>query len=541
MRGAMLAFMLSVSCAAAETFKTRVEPLDGEKWWGAATTLGDIMPFPADTKSFDLLKNDFGNQASPLLLSSKGRYVWSEEPFSFKFEKGALVLESRFEKLSARGDGAGTLKSAFLSASKNHFPPDGKIPPEIFFSKPHFNTWIELVRNQNQADILKYARAIRENGFPCGVFMVDGGWDRYYGMLEFRADKFPDPAGLNAQLREMGYKVMYWTAPFAPSAGGEFLELQGDGVLLQGADEPKMKNGRRKAAIIPWWSGKSPVYDMTSPRARAHFSKRLKALAEKYGIDGFKFDGGAASSVSGKGILFDSPKYTPQDYPRGYSQLAFEFPYHEFKSTWKLGGRAIVQRLRDKHSTWDGLRQIIPHAAACGMLGYPYFAPDMVGGGEYKSFIGVEPGRIDQRLIVRFAQASALMPMMQFSLAPWRVLDKKHLDACRDAANLHVKFADYILKTAREASATGEPIVRAMEYEFPNCGYENIRDQFMLGSEYLVAPVVAPVVTPADSREVVLPRGEWIDELGNRYSGGRAVKIDAPIWRLPHFKKLHQK
>ena len=143
----MLAFMLSVSCAAAETFKTRVEPLDGEKWWGAATTLGDIMPFPADTKSFDLLKNDFGNQASPLLLSSKGRYVWSEEPFSFKFEKGALVLESRFEKLSVRGDGAGTLKSAFLSASKNHFPPDGKIPPEIFFSKPHFNTWIELVRN----------------------------------------------------------------------------------------------------------------------------------------------------------------------------------------------------------------------------------------------------------------------------------------------------------------------------------------------------------------------------------------------------------
>ncbi len=89
MRGAMLAFILSVSCAAAETFKTRVEPLDGEKWWGAATTLGDIMPFPTDTKSFDLLKNDFGNQASPLLLSSKGRYVWSEEPFSFKFEKGA--------------------------------------------------------------------------------------------------------------------------------------------------------------------------------------------------------------------------------------------------------------------------------------------------------------------------------------------------------------------------------------------------------------------------------------------------------------------
>lgn len=130
----MLAFMLSVSCAAAETFKTRVEPLGGEKWWGAATTLGDIMPFPADTKNFDLLKNDFGNQASPLLLSSKGRYVWSEEPFSFKFEKGALVLESRFEKLSARGDGAGIPpKRVFKRAKKPLSAERGTSAENIFY------------------------------------------------------------------------------------------------------------------------------------------------------------------------------------------------------------------------------------------------------------------------------------------------------------------------------------------------------------------------------------------------------------------------
>lgn len=191
MRGAMLAFMLSVSCAAAETFKTRVEPLDGEKWWGAATTLGDIMPFPADTKSFDLLKNDFGNQASPLLLSSKGRYVWSEEPFSFKFEKGALVLESRFEKLSARGDGAGTLKSAFLSASKNHFPPDGELPQKIFFTERRAIAGLEPARNRNRAGILKCARTMRERSLPRGPFIAGGGWDGYCGMLKFGADKFP--------------------------------------------------------------------------------------------------------------------------------------------------------------------------------------------------------------------------------------------------------------------------------------------------------------------------------------------------------------
>ena len=43
-----------------------------------------------------------------------------------------------------------------------------------------------------------------------------------------------------------------------------------------------------------------------------------------------------------------------------------------------------------------------------------------------------------------------------------------------------------------------------MEYKFPNEGYENIKDQFMLGKKYLVAPVL----TEADERIITLPRGK---------------------------------
>lgn len=50
-------------------------------------------------------------------------------------------------------------------------------------------------------------------------------------------------------------------------------------------------------------------------------------------------------------------------------------------------------------------------------------------------------------------------------------------------ALLHEKFGSYILGLAKHASKTGEPIVRYMEYEFPNEGYENIKDQFMLGKK----------------------------------------------------------
>ena len=80
---------------------------------------------------------------------------------------------------------------------------------------------------------------------------------------------------------------------------------------------------------------------------------------------------------------------------------------------------------------------------------------------------------------------------------------------------LHEKFGSYILELAKHASKTGEPIVRYMEYEFPNEGYENIKDQFMLGKKYLVAPVL----TEADERIITLPRGKWRDDLGGGTRG----------------------
>ena len=59
----------------------------------------------------------------------------------------------------------------------------------------------------------------------------------------------------------------------------------------------------------------------------------------------------------------------------------------------------------------------------------------MIGGGELSSFRDGAP--LDQELFVRFAQCSALFPMMQFSLAPWRVLDERHLSAVKAAVDTH--------------------------------------------------------------------------------------------------------
>ena len=73
---------------------------------------------------------------------------------------------------------------------------------------------------------------------------------------------------------------------------------------------------------------------------------------------------------------------------------------------------------------------------------------------------------------------------------------------------------DYFL----HASATGEPIMRSMEYAYPGCGYEYVDQQFMLGDKYLVAPVV----DEDDSKTVYLPDGRWRDDQGKMPEHGWA-------------------
>jgi alpha-glucosidase len=167
-----------------------------------------------------------------------------------------------------------------------------------------------------------------------------------------------------------------------------------------------------------------------------------------------------------------------------------------------------------------------------GLMGYPFSCPDMIGGGEFTSFL---PGSstIDQELIVRSAQCQALMPMMQFSVAPWRVLDNTHLKAVLKAVKVREEHRSYILKLVRQSALTGEPVVRSMEYVFPHQGYEQVGDQFMLGDRILVAPVLES----GTNKEVILPVGVWRGRDGKLYQGPAKLSLAVGCDELCYFEK----
>lgn len=526
MKKRMTLLLLLAACCLSQAWaqnviKSVIEPLKNERWWGGLVALGNQMPF-TNLGMQDMAHNNLNNQVVPFMLSSEGRYIWGENPFRFEVKDGQLIIYSDTEKLEPVVAGK-TLKDAHLAASAKHFPPSGVIPEPTFFSLPQYNTWIELMYNQNQKDILDYAHKAVEAGFPQGVFMVDDNWQRYYGNFDFKAEKFPDPKAMSDELHKMGFKVMLWVAPYVTADSPEFRELEKKGYLL--------KNKGGSTAVIRWWNGISACYDTTNPEAMEYLKGQLRENQEKYGIDGFKFDGGDVGYMWGE-FAYHDPKANANTFMEKWAEIGLSFPYNELRASWKQGGQALVQRLGDKDYSWRANELLIPDMTAAGLLGYYYTCPDMIGGGQFTAFMGVD--KFDEELIVRSCQVHALMPMMQFSVAPWRILSKENAAICAKFAHLHQQMGDYILSLATNASKTGEPIVRHMEYQFPHQGFVECKDQFMLGDKYLVAPMV----TPGTTRTVMLPKGTWKDDLGKVFRGPKTITVEVPLDRLAYYEKL---
>ncbi|HYG21354.1 MAG TPA: glycoside hydrolase family 31 protein [Verrucomicrobiae bacterium] len=488
-------------------------------WWGGVIEHGYRMPL-AEGYEADLCGDTYGNQGQPLLLSSRGDVVWSEDPFSFQLSSRGMVVEGRGGQLIQARAG-NSLRDAYLYASRNHFPPSGKMPDELLFSAPQYNTWIELMYDQNQADILKYSQGILDNDFPPGVLMIDDNWQQNYGQWDFRKNKFPDAKGMIRTLHAKGFKVMLWVCPFVHTNSHSYADLAANNLLLKGSTGG--------VALVKWWNGESALLDFTNPQAVAWFRSQLDYLQTAYKVDGFKFDGGDSSYYQG---TVASQPVSANTHSELFGRIGLAYPLNEYRAMWKMGGQPLAERLRDKDHSWSDLPKLVPNMLLEGLMGYPFCCPDMIGGGEYKSF--QSSATIDQELVVRSAQCHALMPMMQFSVAPWRVLDPTHLKAARKAVEVREKHKSFILELARQSASTGEPIVRSLEYAFPHQGYEGIKDQFLLGDRILVAPVLEK---GARERQVVLPPGVWQGLDGKRHEGPARITVPVQLDELCFFER----
>lgn len=474
--------------------------LEKEYWYGGYVHQGTQMPVGGDEERvIDLTYNKSPNQEMPLFVSSKGRYIWCEEGFKITFSKGSIETD----RPVLLKEGYDNLRGAYLEAMRNHFPFNKITLDDALFEGPIYNSWIELTFNQNQADILKYANSILENHMPPGVIMIDDGWSDYYGKWTFNKDKFPDAEGMIKTLNEMGFKVMLWVCPFITPDTKEFRYARDHKLLIE--------NEVGKPKITEWWNGYSATLDFTKEEASKWLEDQLNALMDM-GIAGFKFDAGDSC-------------YYDQDGDKQsllWAKLGEKYPLNEFRVTFKAGGMSLLQRLCDKHHSWDesGIKGLIPGSLAQGITGHPFCSPDMIGGGEYLNFWS-QASSLDEELFVRHSEIACLMPGMQFSAAPWRVLSEESFKAIQETLATRAKYEDYLLKTISESKTSGEPVLRYMEYVFPGEGFEKVNNQFMVGDKLLVAPIE---IKGESSRLVHIPSGNWLYE-GEVIVGDGTAKV----------------
>lgn len=496
-----------------------VEIYEGENWYGGVVNDGDKMPFCRESVySFDFRTTNCVDQAATILLSDQGRYI-RFEPIAFSVSEGKLIF-AYSERPPRIQTGGTTLKDAYLAAYREYFFHEELKIPEECFKLPQFNDWMEIGYEQNQSDILKYAEEIISHGYSYCVLMIDDKWSDYYGSFEFNKARFPDAAAMIKKLREMGFQIMLWETPFISADSPEFRFLNERNMLVRNADN--------SVAVRKWWNGYSAVLDLSNPETVLWLKEKNEKLL-RMGVGGFKFDGGDIGYYRNDDINFGNLDAEAQSHT--YFDLGAQYTYNEFRSVINRSGRSAMFRQYDKVHRYGkgGLADVIPSAVMQNLMGYWYCAPDMVGGGSIDS-----DKVVDEELVIRFAQASALLPMMQFSRLPHRILNRDHFEICMKFAKLHCEFGGYICSLAHQAAATGEPIVRLLEYEFPHQGFEKELNAFALGEKVLVFPVL----NKGEYRKKIrLPSGRWRFADGKVYTGGEERCFDTPLETLPYFIK----
>ena len=157
----------------------------------------------------------------------------------------------------------------------------------------------------------------------------------------------------------------------------------------------------------------------------------------------------------------------------------------------------------------------IPMFTTLGLSGEPFVGSD-VGG-----FIG----RGNGELLVRSYQVSFLAPFCRnhkvidgYDQEPWR-FGKHYEDIIRKYLKLRYQLLPFLYTTLEEAHRTGVPLFRPLVLNYQDdANTYNLDDQFMIGNDLLVAPIVKPDVT---RRLVYLPKGVWYDYWTNKkYEGG---------------------
>lgn len=300
-------------------------------------------------------------------------------------------------------------------------------------------------------------------------------------------------------------------------------------------------------------------YDATNAAARAYVWDRVSEGYGRYGIKAFWLDAcepeGLADTPSGARYSMGDGAEVQGVYPREHARGFYEGLRAGgvedvvllCRSAWagsQRFGAAVWSG--DIESSFEALAAQIPAGLNMGICGIPWWNAD-IGGFRH----GDPQSDYFRELVVRWFQFAAFTPIFRLHgvREPGPLVGSAQTGApnevwsfgepayalIREQLMLRERIRPYLMRQMATASATGIPPMRALFLEFPDepTAWE-VKDQFMLGPDVLVAPVLT---LGARERSVYLPRGaRWLDAwTGRPVPGDGWISAPAPIEHIPAF------
>lgn len=420
--------------------------------------------------------------------------------------------------------------------------------------------WQCKLRYRTQQEVLDVAREYHKRGIPLDVIVIDFfHWIRQ-GDWSFDPKYWPDPKGMVEELHKMGTRCMVSIWPTVDKNSVNYQEMREKGLLI------RTEAGSRQTFDF---LGDTQIYDATNPEAREFIWNKAKQNYYDYGIDLFWLDEAEPEYTA---YDFDHYRYylgpnikVGNIYPKLHSKAFYDGMTSEgrddiinlVRCAW-VGSQkyAALVWSGDINSTFESLRDQFAAGLNMGIAGIPWWVSDTGG------FISNIEDEHFTELLIRWFQYAAFCPVLRMhgdrgphTIEPleentigggfcftgqanelWSFGDKAYC-IMKKYLDIRLGLKSYIKDLMTDAHKTGSPILRTMFYEFPEDEYcWTIKDQYMFGAKYLVAPVLYQGIT---SREVYLPEGKWRNINDNVvYEGKRIISANAPLEFIPVFELI---
>jgi alpha-D-xyloside xylohydrolase len=413
---------------------------------------------------------------------------------------------------------------------------------------PHFASgfWQCKNRYRSQEELLDVAKGYHDRQIPVSVIVID--WYHWPVLGDWKFDNkcWPDVTQMMDQLNSYGMKVMVSVWPNVAENSENFLPMKTAGLLTHDANGNDITRG-----------GNVHIVDEFNPATRQYIWDKIKTNYFNYGIKTYWLDADEPEG-SRPGLQWWYDRHDEEiamvwvrEHHRTFYDGLKEQGEQEFimlsRQAW-VGSHTLNAAVwsGDISSTFEELLKQIKVVQNVALSGIYWWTTDIGG---------YSGGNLDddrfQELLLRWFQFGAFCPLFRlhgyrnpplpnnecgFSGGHNEVWLFKYSEQIIDIIKLRESLRGYVEYHLNISSQNGTPILRPMFYDFNDTECYQAEDQYMFGTDYLVAPVYTYQAT---SRSVYLPKlpqenAAWQHYYTKQsYQGGQRYDIPTTLNDFP--------